>query len=91
MTQLDNHRILTDQHHGFRKRRSTESQPILTHHDLAKGLDEGEQIDVILLDFSKAFDKVSHQRLASKLSHYGIKSRPLLWIGSSWKTEPSKS
>jgi hypothetical protein len=42
MTHLENHRILTDQQHGFRKRRSTESQLILTIHDLAKGLDEGE-------------------------------------------------
>jgi len=39
MTHLDKHRILTDQPHRFRKRRSTESQLILTLHDLAKGLD----------------------------------------------------
>ncbi|MCG8078128.1 MAG: reverse transcriptase family protein, partial [Candidatus Thiodiazotropha taylori] len=82
MTHLDSHRILTDQQHGFRKRRSTESQLILTLHDLAKGLDEGEQIDAILLDFSKAFDKVPHERLASKLEHYGIRGNLLLWIKS---------
>ena len=82
MTHLDKHRVLTDQQHGFRKRRSTESQLILTLHDLAKGLDEGEQIDAVLLDFSKAFDKVPHERLASKLSYYGIRGRLLEWIRS---------
>ncbi|XP_052224959.1 uncharacterized protein LOC127840589 [Dreissena polymorpha] len=82
MTHLDKHRILTDQQHGFRKRRSTESQLILTINDLAKALDEGEQIDAILLDFSKAFDKVPHERLASKLSYYGIRGSQLQRIRS---------
>jgi hypothetical protein len=31
--------------------------------DLAKSMDLSEQIDLILLDFSKAFDKVPHERL----------------------------
>ena len=37
---------------------------------LASAMEENEQIDAILLDFSKAFDTVSHQRLAIKLHHY---------------------
>jgi hypothetical protein len=82
MTHLDKHRILADQQHGFRKKRSTESQLILTLHDLSKSLDEGEQIDAILLDFSKAFDKVPHERLASKLGYYGIRGTLLQWIRS---------
>ena len=39
-------------------------------------------VDAILMDFSKAFDKVSHQRLAIKLDHYGIRSNLLQWIKS---------
>ena len=39
-----------------------------------------EQIDSILLDFSKAFDKVSHRKLLLKLEHYGIRGRNLQWI-----------
>jgi len=80
ITHLDQHNILSDQQHGFRKTRSCESQLILTIDDLAKGIDNSSQIDAILLDFSKAFDKVSHTRLLSKLQHYGINSSTLTWI-----------
>ena len=65
--------MLNDAQHGFRKRRFCESQLILTVQDLAKGLNEGEQINTVLLDFSKAFDKVRHQRLLEKLQHYGVR------------------
>ena len=59
--------------HGFRKNRSCETQILETINDLAVGLNNGKQIDVLLLlDFTKAFDKVSPQRLFLKLSHYGI-------------------
>ena len=42
--------------------------------------DEGKQTDVILLDFSKAFDRVAHMRLCHKLAHLGIKGSLLKWI-----------
>ncbi|MEW8489873.1 MAG: reverse transcriptase family protein, partial [Candidatus Thiodiazotropha endolucinida] len=79
---LHSQRILSDQQHGFRKRRSCESQLILTIQDLAQGLEEGEQIDAVLLDFSKTFDKVPHQRLLLKLHHFGIRGSLLSWIES---------
>ena len=79
---LDNNNLLSDQQHGFRKRRSCESQLINTVQDLAAGLNDKQQIDAILLDFSKAFDKVPHQRLSAKLHHYGIRGKTLGWINS---------
>ena len=82
MQHLENNNILTDKQHGFRHRRSCESQLITTVHDLALNLDKGKQTDVILLDFSKAFDKVPHQRLLSKLHFYGIQNSTLNWISS---------
>ena len=84
MSHLDRYSILHEEQHGFRKGRSCESQLILTIQDLAKGLDDGSQIDAILLDFSKAFDKVSHQRLLGlcKLNHYGVRGQVLNWITS---------
>ena len=50
---------------------------LITVHDLAAQLDLHQQIDAILLDFSKAFDNVPHQRIASKLHHYGIRDQAL--------------
>ena len=40
----------------------------------------GNQVDVVLLDFAKAFDKVPHRRLLHKLHHYGVRSKTLRWI-----------
>ena len=82
MKYFDSHHILSEQQHGFRKRRSCESQLITTVHDLASGLDKRQQIDAILLDFSKAFDKVAHRRLAAKLHQNGIRNKTLAWIQS---------
>lgn len=48
--------------------------------NLAKGFDKNEQIDAILLDFSKAFDKVSHTRLLMKLDNYGVRGKTLKWV-----------
>ena len=73
--------ILTGSQHGFRKRRSCETHLLLTIDDLTKGLDDRQQIDAELLDFSKAFDKVPHQRLPLKLKHYGVRGYLLEWIG----------
>ena len=80
ISHLDTNKILTDTQHGFRKNRSCESQLLLTINDLAKSLNEGNQIDSVLLDFSKAFDKVGHHKLSLKLEHYGIRGKTLKWI-----------
>ncbi|XP_030839551.1 uncharacterized protein LOC115923272 [Strongylocentrotus purpuratus] len=55
---LDEGDIPLDWEHGFRKLRSCESQLILTIEDLIRSFDQGTQQDVMILDFSKAFDKV---------------------------------
>ena len=81
MKHLDTNNILNDAQHGFRKKRSCESQLILTVQDLAKTLDNAGQADLILLDFSKAFDKVPHKRLLYKTGYYGIRGNTNRWIG----------
>ena len=72
MHHLDEHNVLNDEQHGFRKGRSCETQLALTVNDLNGILNSQGQADVIILDFSKAFDSVPHQRLLSKLQQVGI-------------------
>ena len=72
--------ILIDQQHGFREKYSCETQLISAIHDWAKGINLCQQTDVILLDFSKAFDSVPHERLLTKLDFYGIRGKMHSWI-----------
>ena len=77
---LTDHDILSDAQHGFRKRRSCDTQLILTINDLAQGIEDKGQTDLVLLDFAKAFDKVSHRLLLHKLEHYGVRGCTLQWV-----------
>ena len=77
---LDKYKALFPDQHGFRKKLSCESQLLATTHDLLKKLDNKDQIDVAILDFSKAFDVVPHQRLLRKLRMYGLEGKCLSWI-----------
>ena len=76
--------------HGFRKRRSCDTQLISTIHDFATSLNNSGQVDAILLDLSKAFDKVLHVRLCHKLFSYGIRGSTLRWIQSFLSGRPQQ-
>ena len=79
---LDAHNILSDLQHGFRAKRSCETQLTITTQDVASALNRHCQVDMAVLDFSKAFDKVPHQRILHKLRYYGVTDSALAWIGS---------
>ena len=87
---LDEHRILVDAQHGFRKRRSCKTQLILTCHDLAKVVNDSGQVDMLVLDFAKAFDTVAHKRFLGKLESYGIDSNLYGWIQSFLEVVPKE-
>ena len=62
--------------------RSCTSQLIGVLDKIGNFLDRGEQIDVIYLDMTKAFDRVNHELLLSKLRHFGFKNNLLNWFQS---------
>jgi len=63
---------LRDNQHGFNKRRSWLTKFIAVYDGVTSSVDKERTTDVIYLDFSKAFDMVSHNFLLSKLEWYAF-------------------
>ena len=80
MNHLDANEILNDKQHGFRAKRSCETQLILTLDDFASAIDKRLQTDIAIVDFTNAFDSVAHQCLFVKLRYYGLNGMILNWI-----------
>ena len=76
---LDVNQIMYDLQHGFHSKRSWETQLPMLIEEIHRNLKEGKQTDIILLDFSKAFDKVNHAKVILKLHNYGIRVITLSW------------
>ena len=68
--------------HGFRKNRSCLSQLLEHYQVILRGLEDGNEVSVIYLDFCKAFDKVDHKIVQLKLQGLGISGNLLMWIAS---------
>ena len=83
MTHLTAHYIILPSQHGFMSRKSCLTNLLEYLEVLTKFVDEGYSVDVIYLDFAKAFDKVPHHRLNEKLKAAGISGCVLKWI-SEW-------
>ena len=77
---LDENNVLTHAQHGFRKGHSCETQLLITLSDLFKSFDKRTQVDVGILDFSRAFDSVPHERLLGKLASCGVTGPVNSWI-----------
>ena len=82
LNHLENNKITSPLQHGFCNGHSCESQLILTMHDIMQNFDSKQQTDLVILDFSKAFDTVPHKKLLFKLSKYGIIGNINKWIQS---------
>ena len=86
MDHLSSNDIISKHQHGFRPSHSCQSQLLLLTDDILKAMDNKKQIDLIFLDFCKAFDKVPHRRLLNKLKYYGITGELVKWI-EQWLTK----
>ena len=79
---LDEHNRLCDLQHHFGVKRSCETQLTMLVKDFARNVSAGKQTDLILLNFSKDFDKVSHSKLLWKLHQYRIREMAPYYHGS---------
>ena len=82
MSFYDENNLLSQYQHGFRSKHSCETQIISFTQEVHDNLEQGQQTDVIVMDFSKAFDKVDHHKLISKLYRLGINDGVIAWIQS---------
>ena len=72
--------MMSNCQHGFRQKRSCITQLLNVIEDFTRMIDDGKSIDVIYLDFRKAFDSVPHERLFRKIKSYGITGNLYNWI-----------
>lgn len=79
---LDKNKLIKDTQHGFRNGKSCLTNLIEFFEQVTNDLDQGHAVDLVYLDFSKAFDKVAHCRLINKLHAHGIGGDILKWVKS---------
>lgn len=80
LTFLLSAKLISPHQHGFLSRRSTCSQLLDCVNDWSIALSSGSPVDVVYIDFSKAFDSVCHAKLIHKLRGYGIDGYLILWL-----------
>ena len=79
---LDRHKLIRDSQHGFRRGRSCTTNILKFLDTVTDVINQKGNMDVIFLDFAKAFDKVPHRRLLAKLQAHGIDGRVVRWVES---------
>lgn len=65
-------KYLCDEQHGFRSKRSVDTNLLSLVNFISSRLDRGSQVDVLYFDFRKAFDRVNNDILLAKLSSVGF-------------------
>ncbi|CAM4632485.1 unnamed protein product [Caretta caretta] len=79
---LEERKVIRNSQYGITKGKSCLTNLIAFYDEITGSVDEGKAVDVLFLDFSKAFDTFSHSILASKLKKYGLDEWTIRWIES---------
>ena len=77
---LTDNSLLTPFQSGFRSGDSTINQLASISNDIVSALDKGKEVRMVFCDISKAFDRVWHRGLLSKLKSFGITGNLLSWF-----------
>eukprot|EP00076_Gallus_gallus_P037896 XP_025003434.1 ribonuclease P protein subunit p40 isoform X2 [Gallus gallus] len=80
MDQLKVKQGIRPSQHGFTNGRSCLTNLIQFYDKVTHLVDDGKAVDVVYLDFSKAFDTVPHNILVEKLAAHGLDGRILCWV-----------
>ena len=86
---LKTNKLISPSQHGFTKNRSCATNLLEFLEDITREVDRGENVDVVYLDFAKAFDKVPTARLLKKLKAHGVEGNVARWI-KAWLTNRSQ-
>ena len=79
-------KLITPSQHGFTKNRSCATNLLEFMEEITREVDRGECVDVVYLDFAKAFDKVPTVRLLKKLKAHGVEGKVAAWL-KAWLTD----
>ena len=77
---LEEQNLIRSSQHGFTKNKSCATNLLEFFEKVCQIFDEGDSVDLIYLDYAKAFDKVPFQRLIVILKAHGINGNLLKWI-----------
>ena len=80
LSHLQKYNLIGKSQHGFLPHRSCLTNLLEFLEEITRLIDEGHSLDVMFLDFSKAFDKVPHVRLMLKVRAHGILGKVANWI-----------
>ena len=80
VSHLEKNKLISKSQHGFMRGRSCTTNLVEFMNKLTEAMDNSTPVDVVYLDFAKAFDKVPTRRLLKKLHAHGIRGGLLRWI-----------